>query len=69
MAETSKGKCLHCRKAAKTRGMCVACYASALRTVERGQTTWAALEKSGMAIASAKQHSGFTKAFAKRQAK
>jgi hypothetical protein len=45
----SIGCLARCGRAARTRGLCHACYVAALRLVRTGETTWRRLEEAGRA--------------------
>lgn len=47
-----------CNSKAKSRGLCVACYQTARQSVRTGKTTWADLEKVGLAKPSTRKHNG-----------
>jgi len=48
-----------CKADAKSRGLCPGHYQSAGNQVEQGKTTWAELEKLGIAVPPAKVSNGF----------
>lgn len=41
-----------CERDAVTRGVCRSCYTTLYLRVEKGETTWAALEKAGLVLPS-----------------
>lgn len=54
-----------CHRAAKARGLCVKCYASARSAVKAGKTTWHELVAKGLALESQRAGSAFTEALVK----
>ena len=45
-----KTKCLNpaCKNHANSRGLCISCYNTASRLIQKGKTTWLAMERRGV---------------------
>jgi hypothetical protein len=60
MPQSRYPTCLECRRRfPQSRGLCGTCYGRALRAVQCGETTWAALEAEGKALPAAPRGHGW----------
>lgn len=68
MSKEKRSCLVGCHRAAKARGLCVKCYASARSAVKAGKTTWHELVAKGLALESQRAESAFTEALVKAAA-